>query len=137
MKTKRIKLLGLLFCFTAMVTMMSCSDKQKEEFSLVGKTFASVHYFDAWGPYDSYAGYDVIRFVSSSTIECSYRENGIHGPLLAESQIVNGTYTLAYPNMHLEYDDPVFPSIHNSIDVVFIGEDCFRISSTGEEYVLQ
>ena len=94
-------------------------------------------YFGSYGTVvDPYTAYYVIRFTSSSTIECSDRENGIHGALLGGGRIVNGTYTLNYPNIHLEYDDPIFynvPSSHHSEDGVFVDEKCFRIGN--KEYV--
>ena len=126
----------VLLCLIATLGMVSCTPEEKDEFSLVGKTYAATKYYGSYGTvFDSYTAYYVIRFTSSSTIECSDRKNGIHGELLgSRGKIVNGTYTLNYPNIHLEYDDPMFSSNHHSKDGVFVDESCFRIGD--KDYVL-
>ena len=130
------KFVGLLIAISAFS--MSCTREEKDVFSLNGKTYAATVYHDSYGTVvDGYTAYYVFRFTSSNTMECSDRRNGIHGELLGNSKIVNGTYTLNYPNIHLEYDDPMFPTIsssHHSEDGVFIDESCFRIGN--KEYSL-
>lgn len=132
------KMIGMVLCLTATLGMVSCTPEEKEEFSLVGKTYAATKYYGSYGTvFDAYTAYYVIRFTSSNTIECSDRENGIHGELLGSGKIVNGTYTLNYPNIHLEYDDPMFYNVassHHSEDGVFVDESCFRIGD--KDYVL-
>ena len=122
-----------------LLLLSGCSKTDEvETFSLVGKTYAATKYFGSYGTIiDPYTAYYVIRITSENTIECSDRENSVHGPLLGYSEIITGTYTLNYPNIHLEYNDPMFPSTHLSIDAVFIDETCFRDRSTNREYVLQ
>lgn len=138
MKKNGIKMFGIVFCVMATLGMVSCTPEEKEEISLVGKTYAATKYFGSGGTvFDGYTAYYVIRFTSSNTIECSDRENGIHGELLGYGKIVNGTYTLNYPNIHLEYDDPMFYNVassHHSEDGVFVDESCFRIGD--KDYVL-
>ncbi|MCR5037180.1 MAG: hypothetical protein K6A73_07660 [Bacteroidales bacterium] len=131
----------LLLIISAMIMLLFSGCKKSEDkqnFSLVGKTYAATQYFGSYGSIvDPYTAYYVIRFTSNSTIECSDRENGIHGPLLGTGRIVTGSYSLSYPNIHLEYDDPTLSTVHHSINAVFIDESCFRDSSTNREYVLQ
>lgn len=114
------------------ISMISCT-KEKGKISLVGKTFAATEYYGSYGTiFDSYTAYYVIRFTSETTIECADRKNSIHGPILGFGKIVNGTYILNYPKIHLEYDDPTFydvPSSHHSEDGIFVDETCFRIGN--------
>ncbi|MBP5677853.1 MAG: hypothetical protein J6W88_05090 [Bacteroidales bacterium] len=135
MKKTTIKMIGVVLYLIATLGMVSCTPEEKEEFSLVGKTYAATKYYGSYGTvFDAYTAYYVIRFTSSNTIECSDRKNGIHGELLGSGKIVNGTYTLNYPNIHLEYDDPMLSSNHHSEDGVFVDESCFRIGN--KDYVL-
>ena len=127
-----LKVMGLLLCFAASAILVSCTKEGKEDFTLVGKTYAATSYVDhPTGGGQPYTIYYVIRFTSESTTEHASRKNGVHGSLIG--YIVNGTYTLNYPNIHIEYED----AGHRVIDGVFIDETCFRRTDTGSEYVLQ
>lgn len=131
MKNK-LKAMGLLLCFATSAMMASCTKDNDENFSLVGKTYAATSYVDhPTGGGQPYTIYFVIRFTSERTTEHAARKNGVHGSLIGD--INNGTYTLNYPNIHIEYED----AGHRVIDGVFIDETCFRRNDTGSEYVLQ
>jgi len=131
MKNK-LKIMGLLLCFAASALMVSCSKDNEENFSLVGKTYAATYYVtNPTGGGAPYTIYYVLRFTSDKTVEACSRKNSVHGSLIGD--ISNGTYTLNYPNIHIEYDD----AGHRVIDGVFIDETCFRRTDTGSEYVLQ
>ena len=80
-----------LFVFTG------CS-KEKEEFSLVGTTWAAYHYhYNGIPPFDSYDVYRVWRFISDTEIEETSRTNGPTGGLIGKPVV--GTYLLKYPKL--------------------------------------
>ena len=95
---------GIVFCVMATLGMVSCTPEEKEEFSLVGKTYAATKYFGSGGTvYDGYTAYYVIRFTSSNTIECSDRKNGIHGELLGYGKIGNGAVHHLHAHLHRQF----------------------------------
>ena len=135
MGKNKLKLVKFLLCISVFATTVSCTLEEKDVFSVVGKTYAATRYQGSYGTvFDAYTEYYVIRFTSNTTIECSNRKNGIHGELLGGGKIVNGTYSLNYPNIHLEYNDPVVSDRHHSEDGIFLDESCFRIGD--KDYAL-
>ncbi|MCM1176703.1 MAG: hypothetical protein NC308_02945 [Clostridium sp.] len=131
------KFITLTLIAVATLLLAGCN-KEKKEFSLVGKTFASFDYsLTIFGEKSDV--YIVWRFVSETEVEESSRENSPQGAIIGKLDY--GTYTLDYPHLNISINNGISK---NEYECAFISETCFRTqwyNTTGDltvhEFYLQ
>ncbi|MCM1176698.1 MAG: hypothetical protein NC308_09680 [Clostridium sp.] len=103
------------------IMLLAGCKKEKEEFSLVGKTFAAFNYsMTLWGEKSDV--YKIWRFVSETEVEESGRENSPQGAIIGK--LYYGTYTLDYPHLNALINTGA--TSKTEFQCEFISETCFR-----------
>lgn len=124
LEMKNIIKLGVIAIVFAVFSFTSCSKDEKDEFSLVGKTYAAFSYHsNAYkGTYlqsDGYDVYKVYRFISDKEVESSSRKNSPTGGIIGD--IDKYPYTLNYPTIKIELGT-------FTAEGTFLDENTFRVT---------
>ena len=117
------KIIALSLVSIVSLFLVGCK-KEKEEFSLVGKTYAGFsHNAITFDVYKSW------RFISDTEIEETSRNNAPDGHIIGNPRL--GTYILNYPKLIVKVNNS--NDIERTYECEFINETCFRASLFQDE----